>query len=151
MSARVITASRGPVAAAQWSGVTPLAEASSWLRASQRKISELAQLTENWDSYGSPPIQPAAIEQASEALSCLSFINLPPPQIFPVPGGGLQLEFEWDERELEIEFLPDGSIGYLMVAENGEMREGSIPTGSKGDLYRLAYWFQGKLDSGFAF
>jgi hypothetical protein len=29
------------VANAQWSGVTPLAEASSWLRESQHKISEL--------------------------------------------------------------------------------------------------------------
>jgi hypothetical protein len=136
---------------AQWSGVTPLAKATPWLRAAQLKISELAQLAENWDSYGSRPIQPRAIERASAALDCLSYINLPAPQIFPVPGGGLQLEFEQGGRELEIEFLPDGSRGYLMVAENGEMSEGSIPAGSKGDLYRLAYWLQGKLDSAFPF
>jgi hypothetical protein len=136
---------------AQWSGVTPVVNSTAWLRAAQHKISELAQLADNWDSYGSRPIQPKAIEQTSEALRHLSAINLPLPQIFPVPGGGLQIEFEYNGRELEIEFLPDGSIGYLLVAQNGEMHEGSIPAGSKGDLHRLAYWFQGKPDSGFAF
>jgi hypothetical protein len=145
------TAFCGILADGQWSRVTSLAEASSWLRAAQRKISELAQLTENWDSYGSHPIQRVAIERASDAIGCLSTINLPAPQIFPVPGGGLQLEFEQDGRELEIEFFPDGSTEYLMVASNGEMREGSIPSGSKGDLYRLAFWLQGKLDAGFTF
>src|SRR5215467_9106658 len=105
---------------AAWSCVTPLTRATPWLRAAQRKISELARLAENWDSYGSRPIQEAAIEQASKAIEYLSDINLPPPQIFPVPGGGLQLEFEQDGRELEIEFLPDGSMGYLMVAGSGE-------------------------------
>jgi hypothetical protein len=131
--------------------VTPVVYATAWLREAQHKVFELTQLRENWDSYGSRRIQQAAIEQTSAALRHLSMINLPSPQIFPVPGGGLQLEFEQDGRELEIEFLPDGSTEYLMVDSNGEMREGSIPTGSKGDLYRLAYWLQGKLNSGFAF
>jgi hypothetical protein len=151
MPATSITAFCGNAADAQWSGVTPLARATPWLRAAYRKISELAQLEENWDTYNSRPIQPAAIEQASGALDFLSSIDLPPPQIFPVPGGGLQLEFEQDGRELEIEFLPDGSTGYLMVANNGEMREGSIPSGSKGDLYRLAFWLQGKQVADFLF
>lgn len=136
---------------AAWSCATPVARSTPWLRAAQQKISELARLAENWDSYGSRPIQSSAIEQASKAIEYLSDISLPPPQIFPVPGGGLQLEFEQDGRELEIEFLPDGSTEYLMIASNGEMREGSIPSGSKGDLYRLAYWLQGKMDSGFVF
>lgn len=149
MKAPSITAFYGLVDDAHCGGVTPLAGASSWLRAAQRKISELARLAENWDSYGSRPIQGAAIKQASDALGYLSSLNLPPPQIFPVPGGGLQLEFEQSGRELEIEFLPDGSTEYLQIASDGEMREGSIPSGSKGDLCRLAYWLQGRPDSGF--
>lgn len=124
--------------------VTPLTRATPWLRAAQHKISELTQLQENWDSYGSPPIQPSAIEQASESLKYLSVLHLPHPQIFPVPGGGLQIEFQQEGRELEIEFLPDGSIEYLMVATDNEMREGSILPSSSGDLYRLAFWLQGK-------
>ncbi len=51
-----------------WSRATPLARATPWLRAAQHKISELARLAENWDSYGSRPIQSMAIEQASIAI-----------------------------------------------------------------------------------
>ncbi len=131
--------------------VTPLTRATPWLRAAQLKISELAKLAENWDSYGSPRIQSAAIEQASRALDCLSSINLPPPQIFPVPGGGIQMEFEQNGRELEIEFMPDGAIGYLMVADNGEMREGPISPALSGDLCRLAYWLLGVRIGDFPF
>ncbi len=128
----------------QWSGVTPLSEASLWLRSAQRKISTLAQLPENWDSYGSPAIHQAAIEQAAEVLACLSDLDLPDPHIVPVPGGGIQLELQQEKRELEIEILPDGSIEYLLVAERGEMKEGAIPSGSRGEIYLLAYRLQGK-------
>ncbi len=127
----------------QWSGVTPLADTNLWLRTAQKKITELTQLPENWDSYGSRPIQPSAIEQAADLLALLSRLDLPRPEIFPVPGGGIQIEFQQDRRELEIEILPNGSTGYLQVAETGEMREDTIPSGSREDIYRLAYWLQG--------
>lgn len=135
----------------QWSGVTPLSKANLWLRAAQRKITELAQLPENWDGYGSRPLQQAAIEQAADLLAFLSPLDLPPPRIFPVPGGGVQFEFQQEPRELEIEILPDGSLEFLLVAENGELREGSIPSGSSGEIYRLAYWLQGKQAAAFQF
>jgi hypothetical protein len=134
----------------QWGGVTPISKATLWLRSAQRKISELAQLAENWDSYGSRPISQPAIEQAADILACLSNLDLPNLQIFPVPGGGIQLEFQQDSRELEIEILPDGSIEFLMV-EGGEMREGSTPYGSRGDLYRLAYWLKGAQAAAYPF
>ena len=134
----------------QWGGVTPISKANLWLRSAQRKISELAQLSENWDSYGSRSIQRPAIEQAAEVLACLSNLDLSDPQIFPVPGGGIQLEFRQDSRELEIEILPDGSIEFLMV-EDGKMREGSIPYGSRGDLCRLSYWLKGAQVAAYPF
>jgi hypothetical protein len=92
--------------------------------ATLNKVRELALLSENWDSYGSRPIQPMAIEKTVEILFSLSNSNLPQPLIFPVPGGGLQLEWQNEECELEVEVLPDGSVEYLMVDENGVMTTG---------------------------
>ncbi|MGH9839320.1 MAG: hypothetical protein ACREEM_11110 [Blastocatellia bacterium] len=135
----------------QWCGVTPLADANQWLRNAQRKITELKQLPENWDSYGSRTIQQAAIEQAGNLLARLSKLDLPRPQIFPVPGGGIQFEFRQDRRELELEILPDGSIEFLIVINSSEMREGAIPSGSLGEIYRLAYWLQGKQVAAYQF
>lgn len=129
---------------AQWITVTPLADANPWLRNAQRKITELKQLPENWDSYGSRPIQSAAIEKAADLLAILSKLNLPQPQVFPVPGGGIQFEFQQDRRELELEILPDGSIEFLIVTNGDEMREGAIPSVSMAEIYLLVYELQGK-------
>ena len=129
----------------QWGGVTPLAQATPWLRSSLRKVTELAQLPSGWDGYGSSPIQQPAIERVSEVLTALSYLDLPYPQLFPVPGGGIQIEMRQGNRELEIEILPDGSIEYLLALSNGEMLEGAIPSTSIGDLLCLVYKLQGNL------
>lgn len=137
----------------QWSSVTPLSfyKANPWLHSAQQKISELAQLPENWDSYGSRPVQQPAIEQAADLVARISKLALPDPQIFPVAGGGIQLELQQGQRELELEILPDGSIEYLLITEGGEMLEGSIPSSSGGEIYRLVYWLQSEQAAAFQF
>ena len=57
----------------------------------------------------------------------LSVHDLPSPGVFPVPGGGVQLEWQFGDRYLEIEFAPDGSAGYLAVSETGEKDERDLP------------------------
>ncbi|MGH9833350.1 MAG: hypothetical protein ACREBD_11345 [Blastocatellia bacterium] len=132
---------------AQWSGVTSLREASLWLLTALRKIAELAKLQENWDSYGSRPIQGAAIERTIELLRELSKFDLPLPQIFPVPGGGIQLEWQNAKCELEIEVRSDGSVEFLIVDEEGKMREGPITPDTLTEIYRLAHWFKREQSS----
>lgn len=114
----------------------------SWLAQAVQKIAELSALPENWDGYGSRSIQQTAVEQASSLLPGLASFNLPAPQIFPVPGGGIQLEFQQEARELEIEILPDGSMEYLTMNEEGQMSEGFV---LPADIYRLAHWLQAEL------
>lgn len=135
----------------QWDGVTPLAQASPWLLSALRKVAELANLPEGWNGYGSPQIQQPAVERVSNVLDCLSALDLPTPQIFPVSGGGIQIELRQDQRELEIEVLPDGSIEYLLVTENGDMFEGPIPSTSRGELLCLVYKLQGNQTAAFQF
>ncbi len=129
---------------AQWGVVTPLSEMNSWLRSAQRKVSELANLPPGWDGYNSRPVQQQAIERTLNILKCIAGLRLPRPQIFPVPGGGLQVEFSQDGRELEIETLPDGSVEYLITDPGGHMVENSIPANSNAEIYRIIYWLQGK-------
>ncbi|HWQ36013.1 MAG TPA: hypothetical protein VNQ79_24435 [Blastocatellia bacterium] len=125
----------------QWTATTPLDNSSRWLRKAQKRIQELAALPENWDSYGSRPIQPAAIKGAGDLIALLSQLRSAQPEIFPVPGGGIQLELHNRQREIEIEILPDGNIEYLITDDDGQMREGHVPAGSTGEIYRLIYWF----------
>ena len=52
----------------------------------------------------------------------MEFDDLPLPQVVPVPGGGVQLEWRHGRREVEIEILPDGTMEFLRV-EDGEPRD----------------------------
>jgi hypothetical protein len=128
----------------QWSGVTSAWNAKRWFLVAMRKIVELAALPEDWDGYGSRPIQPAAIRVAAELLGMLSEFDLPSPQIFPVSGGGIQLEWQNAKCELELEILPDGSLEFLIADQAGEMREGRLLPlpHSNEQVYRLVYWFK---------
>ena len=63
-------------------------------------IDELRLLQPNWDGYGSPAIDPRAIEAAVKILAAK-------PELFPC-NGGVQVSFFVDGREYSITLKPDG-------------------------------------------
>jgi len=76
---------------------------------------KLAALKANWDTYGAPPITPAAIETAKWLHS-----HWPTASVVPTPTGGVQLETE----ALEIEIGADGLVvGALLTYADGRMVE----------------------------
>jgi len=96
-----------------------------WLRAAIQKLSEFKSYAQNWDSYNSPPLSDSAIENAKCLLSSLND-RTPAPFIAPVSGGGVQFEWQFQNRELEIEFCQDGRKEFLKVYEDESMEEGEI-------------------------
>jgi hypothetical protein len=67
----------------------------------------------------------------------------PEPRVVPVPGGGLQFEWQTATRELELEVLPDGSVEFLTVA--GEhMQEGPVSSDQAEEVRRLIGWLKGQ-------
>ncbi len=131
----------------QWSGVTAVNNTSSWLRRAQQKLKELSELETNWNSYGSRPIQKPALEMAADLLQDTASFGLPEPQIFPVSGGGLQLEWENSKCELELGILPNGEIEFLITDQLGEMFERKISPSWSGEICRLATWFNNRKTS----
>jgi hypothetical protein len=132
-----------PATNSQLSGVVLLYHATSALLISLRRIGELKRLPDDWDSYGSPRIQQLAAQRAVQVLSAAAIEGVRPPQIVPVSGGGLQIEWTSANRELEIEILPDGSIEYLIV-EAEQTYEGPMPA-EHADLFvqGLVRWLTG--------
>jgi len=98
----------------------------------------------NWDGYGSPPIEQAALRKAITLLEAIQRYDLPTPEICPVTGGGIGIDWQLHPRELEIEVLPDGSAEFLMV-EGEKMGsktiEGSFPPDATSAIQRLANQF----------
>ncbi len=110
-----------------------------WLKDSQNELHKLRELPEDWDSYGSPRIKDKAVKTTADLLTDTAKNGMSKPYIFPVSGGGLQLEWQQSNKELEIEILPNGKIEYLKVSERGEMEEGEI---LELDIWRLVKWFK---------
>jgi hypothetical protein len=116
-----------------------------WLRAVQEQISDLAQLPADWDSYSSRPIQQPAINRAFEVAFCLSSVVLPRPLIVPVPGGGIQFEFDENGRQIEIECFPDGSVGSLIMYQDGVSVGIHMEVEAISELYDLCHWLHNSV------
>ncbi|HEY9833366.1 MAG TPA: hypothetical protein V6D26_22630 [Stenomitos sp.] len=124
--------------------VIPLSKLSPWQLNTIRGIAKLANLPDNWDGYGSSKIQQKALETAFHLVLAIQLEEPPTPHISPVPGGGIQLEWQTSTRELELEILPDGSIEFLTVLEGNDIEEDCLPLDRVGEAQRLIYWLMDK-------
>ena len=125
----------------QWTPVVRTYGLTPAQRSLYARLRELAALSENWDGYGSPSIQPRTISQATTVLQLLARLPIASPQIFPIAGGGIQFEWQSETAELELEILPDGHFEYLIADSRREMREGRVPEYSDAFICRLVQWF----------
>ncbi len=128
----------------QSSKVISLLNLSSWQLNTIRAIAKLARLQDNWDGYGSSKIQPKVLATAFRLVLEVQIEEPPTPHISPVPGGGIQLEWQTSTRELELEILPDGSIEFLTVLEGNDVEEDCLPLDQVGEAQRLIYWLMDK-------
>lgn len=71
-------------------------------------IEPLRNLTPNWDSYGSLPLDPFVADLGIQLLVDLAMAEVPAPQTFPTPDGGLSLEWHRPELDFVISLAPPG-------------------------------------------
>ena len=130
-----------------WESTSKATERPDWLDEAIGNIRQLLQLPSNWDSYDAAPIGSDATERSIDVF--LDILNqpdlwkqLPAPRIVPCPDGGIQLEWDMNDREIEI-VVPESSaepIEYLAVDRSGE-KEGTLDhTG----VIRSLYWLVGQ-------
>ncbi len=138
------TAVRKMVLGGQWSSVTlPSEEATvaNWQRRVLGALLRLRRLPQSWDTYGSPQLQQGAQESAADLIALLALHKPPIPHVAPVPGGGVQFEWEFENRALEIEVLADGTVEFLAIDEKGSTAEGSIAE-THNQVPRLIHWLK---------
>jgi hypothetical protein len=89
------------------------------------RLDDLAGLTDGWDGEGSPSPTLAALSTARRVDAML---GTPVRWLGPVPGGGVQFEFEApDKTYLEIEISPEGECSYLIDPKrSGDYEEGGV-------------------------
>ncbi len=94
-----------------------------------RKIDELKNLPEDWDSYGANTISADAIAKAKSVVTSVmkafgGFIGnvVQLTDVIPIADGGVQLEWVGPHAELEVEISPSGVIGLLYISISEDRR-----------------------------
>lgn len=111
-----------PVAESQISvDVNPAsgAEVQHVLKAAASQLRALLQLDEGWDGARARKVDQNAAVTSLWVIANLVTDVLVLPQLFPLPDGGIQLEWLIDGNGLEIDVAPTGEIGILGVDRDG--------------------------------
>lgn len=113
----------------------------TWQTSVAEKISSYRLLPNNWNSYGSPPPSSFAIQKALSFVTRLMNEKQPRPRVTPVSGGGIQFEWTLGERQIEVEFLRDGTIEYLLADTKIDSETtGFFDDPSQVEVARLFSW-----------
>ena len=73
------------------------------IRATVDKLNELADLKDNWDSYGALSPTKKSLIGATQLINDLFLDKTPIPDVFPVPNGNIQVEWSIHGLDIEIE------------------------------------------------
>lgn len=123
----------------------PLTDIPDWYIHAVRTVNRLSDQAENWDGYGSLNIQVPARATANELLAILSMSGMSAPHILPLSSGGLQFEWDFEGRGLELEILPSGEVEFLTTSTDGEMLEGDVSDPKKQIAILLDWLITGEF------
>jgi hypothetical protein len=105
------------------------------LREVAGELSRLSQLRPRWDGHRARPITQEAIYATARVLTSLLDWKSEPPQFFPLPGGGIQVEWLADDQQIEIEIDQVGEAHVLATAASGDVLvEGILDLQGPSDL-----------------
>lgn len=93
------------------------------------RLVELTELEPDWDGYAAQPVDSRALIVATNMIRWSVRAGFPAPEIFPVPSGGVQLEWSVGPMELEFEIEP-GALTAIFVGEDrqtGRHFDGEFP------------------------
>jgi len=114
----------------------------AWLIKAKYDLNRVANLPENWDSYGSPSVAVELLSNAENFLDALNAEDIHPPFVAPVSGGGIQFEWQNKARELEIEFVQSNVFGYLKIIDDEPIDEGQFSVQEYNSARLLIKWFK---------
>jgi hypothetical protein len=103
------------------------------------RLERLLELGSGWDGEDAERLDPDALVTAARVIAQAISAGLPEPELFPVPDGGVQIEWAAGPVELELEIEP-GQRGVVFVCDDeqtGQQIDGELPR----DRSRLALAF----------
>mgnify|MGYP001571215199 CR=1 FL=1 len=114
----------------------------AWEAEAYRHTLALKDLPDNWDRPRSSKPTRQAINSALtfiERVAALDLVVLSTPFVAPMSHGGVQLEWEHGQRQLDVELLPDGTARFV-ISDAGNVGEGDLGFFSASDVEALFGW-----------
>jgi hypothetical protein len=104
----------------------PLAVGASGLPS---ELVDLVALEAGWDGYAAAPINRLALTLSARLMAMATRMDMPRPEVFPVPSGGVQLEWTAGPMELELEIEPGAQVVVFVGddSETGRRFDGELP------------------------
>jgi hypothetical protein len=106
------------------------------------QLDRLLALPDGWDGARARSITDSAVLTAVQVLFGFADDAVLPPQLVPLPDGGIQLEWHVDGNDLELEVDASGA-SYLLATDNSgkQVREGDFATSASA----LTSWLRQEL------
>lgn len=82
----------------------------------ESQINRLLRLGPGWDGYRANPVTTESVNAVMAVISQLATDLSVPPLVFPLPDGGLQLEWHAGRESVEVE-VDAGGDGHLLVTD----------------------------------
>lgn len=98
-----------------WSEQTFDQELPVWVEPTIERIVELVDLQPGWDSYDAKPPTIENVTMALQILSAVMSEGAQEPWIGPLPGGGIELD--WQQPSGDIEIAVEGADSALFIGE----------------------------------
>lgn len=93
----------------------------SWAAHAHQELQRLVDLPAGWDGHRAKPVTEAAVQAVVRVLAEVMTERTPFPQYFPLPDGGLQVEWHADGHDIEIEADARGAVYVLATQPESEM------------------------------
>jgi hypothetical protein len=130
-----------PRADLQSQDITELKRPVRWLSSALADVARIAELPFDWDGHGSPALGAKEREHVTKLLSSIDNADVPSPNIVPISGGGIQIEWQHEGRELELEIVAGSEdLIFLKVYEDSAMEEDSYPVADLDRTKELLDW-----------
>lgn len=101
---------------------SPTSPQQAWLASyMESQINALRRLRRGWDGHRAESVSDEAVRSVVHLISRFATGLSLPPMVFPIPDGGLQLEWHADRQSVEIEVDGMGDAHALATDEDGSI------------------------------
>jgi hypothetical protein len=99
-----------------------------WLYSALTQVWQIEHSGENLPGVGDFRISEVAATRARIILSMIDLVELPPPHVAPVSGGGMSIAWTIGPKEVKYSVYPDGVAMYFQVQDDEVSNDGTLTT-----------------------